>query len=104
MIKWTITIIAVIAIGFAAYTQLTIFIVQPIGAAPDGRTIVILRLKSLEVMDSADAWCERKMGGVSLLCRVGVFSRVGQESTVLLRLPYSETLYEISTGGRHYDK
>ena len=46
------------AIVFAA-TQLTLFVVQPIGAVPEGRTVVIWRLNTMKFVDSADAWCER---------------------------------------------
>jgi hypothetical protein len=96
-----------IAIGLALlvaiYTQLTLFVVQPIGALPEGRTVVILRLNKTEFIDSPDAMCERIQGGVSLLCRMMVLGTVLEKSTVLLRLPYSEWLYEISTGGKTYD-
>lgn len=83
---------------------LTIFVIQPIAAVPDGRTVIITRLTTLNFVDSADAVCERKLGGVSLLCRGAVMGRVAKESRILLRLPYSETLYSISTGGKSYDR
>jgi len=82
----------------------SIFVIQPIGAIPEGRTIIITRLSTLNFIDSADAWCERKMGGVSLLCRITVLGKVAQESKILMRLPYSETLYEFSTGGKTYGR
>lgn len=82
----------------------TIFVIQPIGALPEGRTVVITRLTNLNFIDSADAFCDRKMGGVSLLCRGAVLGRVGQEAKILLRLPYSETLYGISTGGKSFSR
>lgn len=44
------------------------------------------------------------MGGVSLLCRAAVLGAVAKNSTILLRLPYSETLYLISTGGHVYER
>lgn len=87
-----------------ASTQFTIFVVQPIGAVPDGRTLVIGRLAGSKFVDSADAMCERIQGGVSLLCRGMVTAQVGKNSTIYLRLPYSETLYTWSTGGRTYEK
>ncbi|MBI5112274.1 MAG: hypothetical protein HZA68_09910 [Rhodovulum sp.] len=82
----------------------TVFVIQPIGALPEGRTVVISRLTTMNFVDSADAWCERKMSGVSLLCRMAVIARVSKESTVLLRLPYSDILYKISTNGKTYDR
>ena len=87
-----------------AYTQLTIFVVQPIGAIPKGKTLVISRLNKTEFIDSADAMCERIQGGVSIMCRVFAIGAVAEKSTIYLRLPYSEWLYLISTGGKKYDR
>ena len=52
--------VIVVLIGIAAViifvtTQITLFIVQPIGAVPEGRTVVIWRLNTMEFIDSADA-------------------------------------------------
>ena len=58
----------------------------------------------MNFIDSADAVCDRKLGGVSLLCRAAVLGRVTKESSIILRLPYSETLYSISTGGKSYSR
>lgn len=86
------------------YTQLTIFVVQPIGVIPEGKTLVILRLNKGEFIDSADAMCERMQGGVNLLCRGIMLGAITEKTKVLLRLPYSETLYLMSTGGKNYSK
>lgn len=101
---WLITFAAIVSLSLIAYTQLTIFVIQPIGAIPDGKTLVIARLNKTEFIDSADAMCERIQGGVSLLCRMAALGGVAQNSHVFLRLPYSETLYQISTGGKTYDR
>lgn len=87
-----------------AYTQLTIFVIAPIGALPEGKTVIITRLNKTEFIDSADAMCERMNGGVSLMCRVMMMGAVFEKSTVLARLPYSSTLYSISTGGKTYER
>ena len=86
------------------YTQFTIFVVPPIGAVPEGRTLIISHLNKSEFIDSADAMCERMQGGVNLLCRGMVLGVVAKDTTVYLRLPYSESLYLISTGGKVYEK
>lgn len=88
----------------AVYTQLTLFVVQPIGALPEGKTIVMLRRNQTQFIDSADAMCERAQAGVSLLCRMMASSAALEQSTILLRLPYSAALYSISTGGKTYDR
>ncbi len=79
-------------------------VIPPIGALPEGRTVLITRLNKTEFIDSPDAMCERLQGGVSLLCRGMVMAAVIEKATIWARLPYSSTLYEISTGGRRYDR
>lgn len=86
------------------YTQLTLFIVPPIGAVPKGKTLIMLRLNKGNFIDSPDAMCERIQGGVSLLCRGIILGTVGEKSIILLRLPYSESLYLLSTEGKTYSK
>ncbi len=103
--KRVLVIACVVGISlFIASRFVSIFVVQPIGALPEGRTVIITRLESLNFIDSPDAWCERNMGGVSLLCRGGVIARVGNQSKVVLSLPYSSTLYDFSTGGKRYER
>lgn len=86
------------------YTQITIFVVPPIGAIPEGKTMIIARLDKTKFVDSPDAMCERIQGGVSLLCRGVSLAAVAKNSTILMRLPYSSWLYLISTSGKTYDR
>jgi len=102
--KFFIAAGAVILACLIASQLLTIFVVQPIGAVPDGRTLIVWRTSELNFIDSADAMCERKMHGVSLICRGSALAAVVQNATILARLPYSETLYKYSTGGATYDR
>lgn len=104
MKKSAIAIVLVAVLGMLAYTQLTVFVVPPIGALPEGGTVVILKLNKTEFIDSPDAMCERIQGGVSLLCRGVILGAVAEKSTILMRLPYSALLYEISTGGKTYEQ
>ena len=101
--KFGLSLSSILIIHIIAYTQLTLFVVQPMGAVPDGRTVVILRLNKTKFIDSADALCERETGSVSLLCRGMMMAGVVNKSKILLRLPYSHSLYLISTGGKEYD-
>ena len=101
---WILGIVALVVVSLIAYTQLTIFVVSPIGALPEGKTLVILRLNKGEFIDSADAMCERLQGGVNLICRGLILGAVAKKTKILLRLPYSETLYLISTSGTTYSK
>lgn len=102
--KLIIICFALAAALVVAYTQVTIFVIQPIGAVPEGRTLIISRMNKTEFIDSADAMCERLQGGVNLLCRGAILGAIAEKSTVYLRLPYSEWLYRISTGGKEYNK
>lgn len=107
MTKKRISNVALVVIAIScivAYTQLTIFVVPPIGAVPDGKTLVISRLNKTEFIDSADAMCERMQGGVNLICRGMLLGAIAEKSTIYLRLPYSEWLYLISTDGKQYDR
>lgn len=97
-----IALAAAIVLCIAISTQITIFVVPPIGAVPEGRTLIISRLNQTQFIDSADAMCERIQGGVSLLCRGIVLGTVAKKSTIYFRLPYSETLYLLSTDGKTY--
>ena len=100
----TIALVIAAVLIVVIYTQITIFVVPPIGALPEGKTVVITRLNKTEFIDSPDGMCERIQGGVSLLCRGMVMGAVIEKSTILLRLPYSSWLYSISTGGKTYDR
>ena len=99
-----ITFAVVLALIVLTSTQVTIFVVPPIGAVPEGRTLVISRLNHGEFVDSADAMCERIQGGVSLLCRGTVLGAVGKNAVIFIRLPYSHWLYLISTSGKVYER
>jgi predicted Zn finger-like uncharacterized protein len=104
--KRTLIICSLIFFGACIlfYTQFTIFVIQPIGALPEGRTLLITRLKNFQFIDSADAMCARAEGGVSLLCRGIILGAVANNSKVYARFPYSEWLYLISTNGHTYSK
>ena len=96
---------AAILVGCIVGAQFfTIFVIQTIGAIPEGRTLIITRLTNMNFIDSADGMCERKLGGVSLMCRLAALAQVTKESTIIGRLPYSGALYGISTGLKKYDR
>lgn len=95
---------AVALVLFIIYSTVTIFVIPPIGAIPEGKTLVISRLNKTNFIDSADAMCERISGGVSLLCRGMAMGAVFEKSTIYLRLPYVHSFYLISTNGATYDR
>ncbi|KTT33832.1 hypothetical protein SB18R_03360 [Pseudomonas oryzihabitans] len=91
------------ALCATAYFSLTIFVVPPIGALPEGRTVIMWRLENTKFIDSPDAMCDRMHGGVSLLCRGMTMVAVVQNTKILLRLPYIDWLYLASTGGKRFE-
>lgn len=102
--RWSVAVVAIAAILLAASTQVTIFVIPPIGAVPEGRTLIISRMKNTQFIDSADAMCERIQGGVNLMCRGFALAAVAGNSKIYARLPYSETLNSIANDGRSYDR
>ena len=102
--RWLVA--GVVGVVFVAivYLLVTLFVVQPMGALPEGRTVVMSRLNTTKFIDSADAMCLRIQDGVNLLCRGMVLGGILENATIYLRLPYSRTLYLISTGGAEYDR
>ncbi|MNY80281.1 hypothetical protein D3C86_2212510 [compost metagenome] len=64
----------------------------------------MLRLNKTNFIDSADAMCVRIQGYVSLMCRGMTMAGVVKATTIIARLPYSETIYKISTGGETYER
>jgi hypothetical protein len=101
---YVIAVILLIIVIIIGGTQITIFVIPPIGALPEGKTVIISRLNKTNFIDSPDAICDRIQGGVSLLCRGIVMGEVVKNSRILLRLPYSSWLYSISTGGKSYSR
>lgn len=99
-----VALIVTVVVFVVCYTQMTIFVVPPIGAVPEGRTLIISRLNKTRFVDSADAMCERTQGGVSLLCRGILMGAVLEKSKIYARLPYSNWLYLISTDGKTYER
>ncbi len=99
-----IALFAIVVLSVVAYTQLTIFVVPPIGAVPEGKTLIISRMSNTQFIDSADAMCERTQGGVSILCRGMLLGSIAENSKIHLRLPYNRSLYLISTNGQTYDR
>ncbi|MDR8523398.1 hypothetical protein [Shewanella fidelis] len=104
MSKGIIAIISITILVIIFCTQVTFFVVQPIGAVPEGKTLLMLRINKTKFIDSADAICAREMDGVSLMCRGITMATVVKKGTILMRLPYSEFLYDISTEGKEYSR
>jgi hypothetical protein len=83
-----------------------IFVIQPIGAIPQGTTIVYWRAGlDLPFIASPDGILEKTGKGVSLLGRGIVLAELSPViiDRQIIRLGYSKVLYNISTGGVEYN-
>ena len=83
------------------------FVIQPIGALPEGATVWYWRLDtSLPFIASADGLLMNKQQGVSLLGRAVALGAVAKPiaDRKIVTLPYSRTLYLISTKGRELER
>lgn len=85
----------IFACGAAYLSGVRVFVIQPIGAVPEGATVIISGVEKLNAIDSADAVCDR-YGTVNLICRAAVLGNVADNGKILLRLPYSQFLYHLS--------
>ena len=104
--NWLIAL-AVCAVTIVFLVGLTgLFVIPPIGAEPEGMTVWYWRAGlNLSFVSSPDSLAMGEDGTLSLLGRGAAlrsFIDVA-EDRVLLRLPYSDTLYDISTGGRRWE-
>jgi hypothetical protein len=84
-----------------------VFVIQPIGALPEGKTILYWRVGlDYPFITSADGALEKSGTGVSLFGRSLMLSRIIDDidERIILRMKYSEKLYLKSTGGIKYEK
>ena len=103
-----VTTIILVLICFAfLYSYIGLFVIQPIGAIPDGVTIVYKRWgTSIDFVESPDGLSKKIRGNVSLLTRMIALSSFmkSRKDDILFRLPYFESLYLITTDGEEYSK
>jgi hypothetical protein len=100
-------LIALVCVLLFFYFLTGFFVIQPIGAIPEGRTIWYIRVGfNLPFISSADGLLLKKDTGVSLLGRAIMMSRVIDliDDKILLKLPYSRILYKVSTNGVEFEQ
>jgi hypothetical protein len=95
-------VVALLTAAFIWFGGIRIIVIQPIRALPKGVTVIVAGIPGAHLVDSPDALCARREGGVSLLCRDMTARAIAKQGTILLRLPYSETLFRF-TGGPYRD-
>jgi len=103
-----ISIVVLIAVFVIAwiFVRPGVFTVQPIGAIPDGVTIIYhSRGPEMPFFSSPDGMCIELQGGVSLLCRMSALAAASDlTDRIIIRLPYSRWAYLQSTGGLEFDR
>lgn len=112
----------VLALLVTGYVKLGLYTIQPIGMVPLGKTYVVLREGDEPFFDSPDATCERRVGAVSLFCRMHAI-RLGPladkklfasdmpdvdpddpKGRVLLVFRFQRWAYDLSVDGRQYER
>jgi hypothetical protein len=91
--------------GSLFYFTTGFFVIQPIGALPEGATVWYWRYGTgLPFISSADGFLVDNQRDVSLLNRGLILAVLVEPIThiKIASLPYSKTLYLISTGGREF--
>ena len=105
--KKFVLLIVLLSVLATTYFGTGFFVIQPIGAIPEGRTIWYVRMGlNIPFVSSADGILLKKDTGVSLLGRAMMMSSVLDliDDKILLKLPYSKTLYKISTNGVEFEQ
>lgn len=103
----TLVLIAVVAgMAIVVSTCIGVVVQQPIGAMPDGATIIYWRVGlARPFVESADGLQLERTGKVSLLGRAMALKVLAEEleGRRIATLPYSEWLYLRSTGGVSFE-
>jgi hypothetical protein len=95
------------AVVLIFYFSFGFFVIQPIGAVPKGATIFYFRLgMNTSFISSADGIILDSDQEVSLLSRLMVMGAFAEsaKNRKIITLPYSKSLYLISTGGVEFKK
>ena len=100
----TVILLGLIIIG---YFNLGLFLIQPIGALPEGATVVYLRSgMNIPFIASADGMILKTQGEVSLLARGLIMAGLSKPiiDRKIVSLPYIHSLYLLSTNGVEFEK
>jgi hypothetical protein len=91
------------ALVFVSFTRFGFYSIQPLGALPDGGTVLVWRRGGEPFFNSPDGACLRVQGSVSILCRLAALGQAPVDR-VVLRLPYQHWAYLASTGGQTFEQ
>lgn len=107
MVAWCFGIFLIAALLFRLLCG--IFIIQPLGAFPEGMSIVYWKYDlnlNVPFIASADGILDKDGKGVSILGRVAILGALAKpiKDREIFRFGYSENLYLWSTGGSKYER
>lgn len=105
--KLPIVLLGLALILFLIFFTTGFFVIQPIGAVPEGVTIWYIRAGlNLGFIESADGLLLKESGEVSLFGRAAMIGKVVEliDDKTIVKLPYSNTMYRISTGGVEFEQ
>jgi hypothetical protein len=105
--KGLIVLILLVVIGFCTYYFTGFFVIQPIGALPNGGIFWYIRKDvNLPFISSADSILLKENGSINLLGRAIVLGSVLDEigDRKICMMPYQKWMYKISTNGREFEE
>jgi len=85
-----------ILLSLLVLPNLHLFAVPPVAAVPAGMTLVTWRSGTGRRINSPDALCASRPGAELSTCREVVLATLGDEATIVTRLPYSASLHRWS--------
>ena len=104
--RYVLVAVVILLILIWVFLRPGVFTVQPIGALPEGVTIIYhSRNPEMPFFSSPDGLCLQIQDSVTLLCRAAGIAAVEELSDrIMLRLPYNHWAYLQSTDGREFDR
>ncbi|HBW9904203.1 TPA: hypothetical protein MFX83_15505 [Klebsiella pneumoniae] len=98
---WWVALGLAVALPVVAATKLSIFVVAPIGAMPEGKTVIMWKSGQVDMnfIESPEGMCLSKRS-FSGWCSLGAMNIAVTGNKILMRLPYSATLYNASVRNR----
>lgn len=96
-------LLAFLIIVGGIYWSMGVYTIQPLGAIPQGGTVIVWRKAGEPFFNSPDATCLNVQGGVSIFCRLFALKDAPTDR-IILRLPYQHWAYLLSTGGLTFER
>lgn len=99
-------ILITVLVLLAGYLLTGFYVMQPIGAFPDGFTVWYMRAGTgMRFIESADGMALKNDGQVSLFSRMTYMAKaaINIQGRIIAQFPYNEGFYLMSTGGSTFE-